>query len=366
MKKLAIFFRNGSRPVPRAIRMMKTAEELGYKSIFCGAFRNVSDTKESYLDGFQIIRVGKLYPLLNGKKILTYMYYTFFFCVSLYKYFKKTKPSLLVASDFEVMIPAIIYSKMYNIRLIYNIHDNLAERYNLPSFIRYILNIIEGAAAILSESAMVPEIFRKTSLPMWCQHKIHIVKNTPGDISFSKPPPFDEKIKLFYGGWLNWGRGIKELINIAESNPNIDIRIAGSGSDDIISFIEKHNSVTYLGHISHKQSIIETQNAHFIPSFYNPSTIINRYAASNKLAEAMAVGRPLLINSEMEIIKSFKDRNSYLSYNYENISNIGADLFQLMNEKNKYLEMCKESRLIFEEQYTWNVAKKKMIELIKE
>lgn len=366
MKKLAIFFRNGSRPVPRAIRMMKTAEELGYESIFCGALRSSSDSKESYLDGFRVIRVGKLYPLLNGKKLLTYIKYNFVLCIGLYKYFRKTKPSLLVASDFEVIIPAIIYSKMYNVRLIYNIHDNLSERYNLPSFLRYILNIMEGAATILSESAIVPEIFRKTSLPKWCQHKIHIVKNTPGDISFSNPPPFDKKIKLFYGGWLNWGRGIKELVHIAESNPNIDIRIAGSGSDDIISFIKKHNSVTYLGHISHEQSILETQSAHFIPSFYNPSTIINRYAASNKLAEAMAVGRPLLINSEMEIIKSFKDKNSYLSYKYENISNIGADLFELMNEKNKYLEMCKQSRLIFEEQYTWNAAKQKMIELIQE
>ena len=78
----------------------------------------------------------------------------------------------------------------------------------------------------------------------------------------------------------------------------------------------------------------------------------------------MAVGRPLLINSEMEIIKAFKDRNSYLSYRYKNISTIGEDLFQLMNEESKYLEMCKQSRLIFEEQYTWNEAKKKMIEII--
>ena len=274
MKKLAIFFRNGSRPVPRAIRMMKTAEELGYESIFCGALRNVSDSKESYLDGFRVIRVGKLYPLLNGKKLFTYINYTIVFCVSLYKYFKKTNPSLLVASDFEVMIPAIIYSKMYNVRLIYNIHDNLSERYNLPSFIRYILNIMEGTVTILSESAMVPEIFRKTSLPKWCQHKIHIVKNTPGDISFSNPPPFDEKIKLFYGGWLNWGRGIKELINLGKLNPQISITIAGSGSDDIVLFIKKHDFIKYLGHISHEESLNETRKAHFIPSFYDPSTII--------------------------------------------------------------------------------------------
>ena len=346
--------------------MMKVAEDLGYNSIFCGAFRENDISRKDSWDGFEIIRLGSRYPLLNGKGLLTYIKYTSIFCISLYRHFKKTKPNLLVASDFEVMLPAIIYSKLYNIKLIYNIHDNLAERYNLPSAIRSCLNIMEGLATLSSKSALVPETFRKESLPSWCQHKIHVVKNTPGDISYSPPHKYNQKVKLFYGGWLNWGRGIKELINIAESHPQISIRIAGSGTDDIVSFIKKHKSVQYLGHISHKQALEETRNAHFIPSFYDPSTIINRYAASNKLAESMAIGRPLLINSEMKIIDSFKNSNSYLAYNYKDVGNIGLDLIELMENEAQYLEMCEQSRKIFEDQYIWEDAKNKMVELIQE
>ena len=362
---LAIFFRNGSRPVPRAVRMMRVAENLGYKSIFCGALRENDILEKDTWDGFDIVRVGLKYPLLNGKKIFTYIKYTLIFSFGLYSYFKKVKPKLLVASDFEVMIPAILYSKLYKVRLIYNIHDNLAQRYNLPNLVCLILNYFEGLATVLSESALVPEEFRKKSLPFFCQHKIYVVKNTPGDIKYIAPPLYNGKIRLFYGGWLNWGRGIRELLQLAEKNKNIELVIAGSGSDEIVEFIKKCDNVKYLGHISHEQSLKETGKAHFIPSFYNPSTKINQYAASNKLAESLAIGRPLLLNSEMKIINSFNSINCYLNYDYKNIINIGNDLHNLLSNYDKYLKMCKESRKIFKKQYSWDIAKLNMEKLIR-
>ena len=365
VKKTAIFFRNGSRPVPRAVRMMKVAENLGYNSIFCGALRGSEISKNDKWDGFDVVRVGSNYPFLSGKKFFTYIKYTTIFCFGLYQYFRKSKPKLLVASDFEVMLPAILYSRLYKIRLIYNIHDNLSQRYNVPFFIAYILNFFEGIVTLFAESALVPEGFRRDSLPSWCQNKIHIVKNTPGDIQYIDPPKFEGKIKLFYGGWLDWGRGIEELIYLSESNSEIELVIAGSGDAEVVSYIKKFNSVKYLGHISHQESLSETAKAHFIPSFYAPSTIINRYSASNKLAESLAIGRPLLVNSEMEIIKSFKDYDCYLEYQYSDIKQIGPSLLLLIQNREKYLKMCNQSKKLFDAQYTWSIAKKTMISLIR-
>ena len=72
-KKEMVFFRNGSLPVPRAIRMMRIAKDLNYKAYFVGAKReNKIDDFEVWED-FEIYRVGKKYPLLNGKGMKLYL-----------------------------------------------------------------------------------------------------------------------------------------------------------------------------------------------------------------------------------------------------------------------------------------------------
>jgi glycosyltransferase involved in cell wall biosynthesis len=362
--KLAIFFRNGSKPVPRVTRMMKVAEDHGYKAIYCGAFRGDDSESEGKWEGYDFYRVGKKYPLLNGKGILTYLKFTFTYCRAIYKFFKLKKPDLLIASDFEVIIPALIYAKTRKVRLIYNIHDNLAHRYNIPPILASVLNLLEGLGVILSDSALVPEVFRKELLPFWCRKKIHIVKNTPGNIKYSEPRFPDDKIVLFYGGWLSFTRGLREMIDIAKNNDKIKLVIAGTGTDEVISYVKSHSFVDYLGYITHEKLLELTADAHFIPSFYDPSIMINKYAASNKLSESLAVGRPLLVNSEMMILNSFRGSDCFIESKYIDVADFGPKLIELVSNKEHYREMCKESRTVFEKQYSWKEAKEVMEDLI--
>ena len=125
---------------------------------------------------YNFYRVGKKYPLLNGKGILTYLKYTFTYCCALYNFFRLKKPDLLIASDFKVIIPALIYAKTRKVRLIYNIHDNLAHRYNIPPILASILNLLEGLGVFLSDSAIVPEGFRKDLLPFGVEKKFVLLK----------------------------------------------------------------------------------------------------------------------------------------------------------------------------------------------
>ena len=59
----------------------------------------------------------------------------------------------------------------------------------------------------------------------------------------------------------------------------------------------------YLGILDYAACIEEMEKSHFIPAFYKPNTEININAASNKLAESLAIGRPLLLNDEMRIME---------------------------------------------------------------
>ena len=129
--------------------------------------------------------------------------------------------------------------------------------------------------------------------------------------------------------------------------------------------VKSHSFVEYLGYITHEKLLSLSADAHFIPSFYDPAIMINKYAASNKLAEALAVGRPLLLNSEMKILNSFRGFDCIIESEYRVAHDLGPRLIELMNDGKRYIEMCEESRKVFEKEYSWedayNVMKKMII-----
>ena len=82
------------------------------------------------------------------------------------------------------------------------------------------------------------------------------------------------------------------------------------------------------------------------------------------LAESLAVGRPLLLNSEMKIIKSFQEYDCIIKTEYKSIDSLGGRLLELTNDKDKYFQMCSDSRRIFEDKYSWSEARTEMVNLI--
>lgn len=365
-KNTSIFVRLASRPVPRVQRFMRASRNAGYKPIFCGAFREQNLLKYERWSGLEIYRIGSLFKLLNGKRPFYYIYSVFRFQISLIYFFYKKKPKLIHASDIETMPAAIMYSKIFRIPLIYNIHDNLSQRYQLPNALKKILNLIEGIAVLLSNISSVPENFRKTSLPLFCQKKVIVVRNTPEDISF-KPPTIgeNETIRIFYGGWIDKGRGIHKIIDLIKQLPNSELRIAGEGSKEILDLIHQSERVKYLGILDYAACIEEMEKSHFIPAFYKPNTEININAASNKLAESLAIGRPLLLNDEMRIMEIFSGSKAVISSKYGDTQRLSEKILELFQDQSKYLNACSEARRLYEKYYQWEKAKEDMSKLFK-
>lgn len=261
--------------------MMRVAKELGYDGVFCGALRDEGLERDERVGEWRIIRLGRHFPLLNGKRPFLYVNSIFRFNLDLYRFLKTSGPNLVHASDIETMPAAILYRMRHNARLIYNIHDNLAQRYNIPSPVAYFLNVMEGLCVRAADVTVVPEDFRRSALPRWCRRKVEVVRNTPEDVGFLSPDLSGDRIRIFFGGWLDWGRGLRALITIAEQCPDVELRIAGDGSPEIVAELEANPRVEYLGFVDHDVVIDETRRCHFVSALYDPARQINRFAASN-------------------------------------------------------------------------------------
>jgi glycosyltransferase involved in cell wall biosynthesis len=344
--------------------MMDVAKAAGFNPIFAGAFREPGLPEWDEWSGHQVVRLGKPFPLLNGRRLLTYVSSVAAYNLALARLLAETQPTIVHCSDVETSFGALAARRLRGQRRIYNIHDNIAQRYQLPAPARWLLNQIEGGIVRSFDIALTPEGFRREALPAWARNKVAVVRNTPRDPGFSPPPPSNEIIRIFFGGWLDWGRGLGAILDLVAENPDFELRVAGEGSPDVIAKLRASPRVTYLGFLDHQAILAETAQAHLIPALYDPARLINRFAASNKLAEALAVGRPILINSEMMIAREFGDSSCVIKAPYSEVVGCADSLRAFVRSSDVYLRACNEARDLYQRLYSWDVAETAMQEAI--
>ncbi|MNG07445.1 Glycosyl transferases group 1 [compost metagenome] len=145
--------------------------------------------------------------------------------------------------------------------------------------------------------------------------------------------------------------------------PWIEIKVAGDGDDELVDKIVSSGNIKYLGYLSHDQIMSETKKSHFVFALYDPVRVINRYAAPNKVAEALSCGRPVIINSEVVISENIQGNDCGLVMTYGDVPAIAEGLEKLRKSPEDYQLLCQNARGLFEREYAWNIAKEKSIEV---
>ncbi len=362
------FIRMASRPIPRVTRMMRLFAERGYHPFFIGAFREAGLAEEDMWEGWRVLRVGRPFPLLNGRRPDLYLKGLASFAASVYRLLQEVKPIAVHASDFEAAIPTLIYARSRSVPVIYNIHDNLAQRYPIHRLLRSVLNLLEGLAVKASTAALVPEEFRRAALPAWCRNRVRVVRNTPVDPGYTPPSAVDhgQRHRILFAGWLDWGRGIRQLVHLIDSNPELRLALAGEGEDAIRTLAGSHPRIEWLGFLSHAGVIDQTRRSGFVAALYDPARIINRFAASNKIAEGLAVGRPLIVNSELEIAGTLRPYGCMVEVPYREVERIGPELLRIVSSEELYNCMCRSARRAYQELFDWKEVRKGVDRLIDE
>ncbi len=355
-----IFIRMAARPIPRVSRMIQVARDLGFQSIFVGAYREKGLSRGDCWGGVRVIRVGPFFPLLNGRRFFLYVTSVFRFWIAVLRELPKLNPAFLHASDFEAAVPCVIYGFFTKCPVIFNIHDNLAARYSLRFAVPRVLNALEGVLARLSDVTVVPEKFRKNLLPGWAQQNVMIVRNSPVDPGVRYPICPAVKPLIMFAGWLDRGRGLFELIDLA-STGSIELIVAGEGDPELIAKLRSAKGVRYLGFLDHEEVMRETRNCNYVAAFYDPVRPINRLAASNKIAESLALGIPILVNEEMEISAVLKSADCAVLLPYRSLPGLAEIIKDRVGSGDRYREMCAKARALYEQEYDWEMVRKSML-----
>lgn len=347
----------------RCLKNITALTEAGHSVIFFGVQREGGPVYDAdAFAGVPNLKV-ELYPhkFPHG---LGSAIYLMRFLVALRRKIEEVKPDVVLLTNEELMLATPFLNKRY--RIVLDAIDALDIRSDslasLHVLIRHFVNYARSKADLVVEV----EEFRSTLRPAF-ENKTIIVRNTPAasNLATVDPaascdlnPPLPSKY-IYASGSLNSNiNGVETLITAAKRFDGLHVVIAGFIKDQsLLDMIEaNHDHVVFYGPLSHTQSMALGQQASAIFAHYKPLNQNFRLAAPNKVYEAFALARPLLINSEAVISQMCRDEGFGYVSPYGDVAALEQVIACMLQ-----IRVDKSVGARFNTCYSWGNEKRKLI-----
>lgn len=163
---------------------------------------------------------------------------------------------------------------------------------------------------------------------------------------------------ILYLGRIDGSKGCYKLFEhymkaIAELGKIPNLILAGYKAIDI----PKNNKIKYVGTVSEQEKLRLLKNAKLLimPSQYESLSIVT--------LESLAIGTPVLVNGECDILKGHCIRSNAGLW-YQNYDEFVECLRLLLSNENLREKMDKNGSIYVEDNYTWKIIEKKYLGML--
>lgn len=329
MEKLdLLYFHTAS---PKYIRVKKISNSLslrGIRYVFFGAERIGSPWKSSSNN------LKSRFVFSHGlSSVFAYLFYIVEAIILL----KKLNPkSIIITNEELIFIPLIAGFKG---RIILDAIDSLSIRSTSSFFIiNYLFKKITHICRKRSDVIVEVEEFRKSEFPDYL-HKTLVLQNSINleSSDLENVEYYKEKYNDFIFCWGSLNNDINGLEKLVEVINKLDgkiyLVIAGIIKDvELQVVVDNCVYASYLGVIDHFEclSLLSASNAGF--AFYKPINENFVLAAPNKVYEAQACKKQLIINSEVKISKYAVSKGFGISCGYEDVDSLYNIIIGLLDK----------------------------------
>jgi len=361
MKKVIMLLSNPFKPDPRVYKEAKSLVNNGYDVTVLAWDRECKYPKKEVIDEIKIERIRLKAPY--GK--ITLFIYLYFWWIYEFLFLIKNKYDIVHACNFDTLLPALIASKLKRKKIIFDIFDFYGKM--LPpslSKFSYILTKLERFFIGYVNAVIIPDKDRKREIN-YLNRKIVVIMNTPLDIEKKKLEKKNIKFQIFYAGLIARERGLENMIKAIEDSDDIELIIAGFGRDEeiLIPLFKRSKNVEYIGRLPYEKVLEMTMKSDLLFALYDTEIENNKYASPNKLFEAMMCGKPIIVNKDTTMSKIVKKWNCGLVVPYNNIEKIKESILKIKNDPNLKIELGKNGRRAYGEEYNWKIMEKRLLDL---
>lgn len=345
---------------PRCNKIIRSLLEENFEVIFIGVKTEsalVDDTLNIYENRYtRLLYIQKS----NTRRDVLINFLPFVFFVL--KNIIIVKPKFVHCVNEEIAIIVEPLRKYFYEYLILDLFDSLCLRIRIKAkIVRNILYRLCNFVYNRADDIIVTDEKRKELIPSIYKYKVSVIYNTPDFLpKHEKIVKKNKVFKICVMGSIGKPKGIKQLLNAIEDLSDVEIIALGNLFDNYAKneFINS-DKVKYLGSFSNVESMEIAAKTDLIFAFYEPISMNNIYASPNKLFEAMCLGVPILINSEVkmsEIVNEYHIGAICSYYDINGIRRIIMDFSKMDVDRKNTIR--KNGQILFMNKFSWQESKK--------
>ena len=274
---------------------------------------------------------------------------------------------IIHACDLDTALPAKFISKIFKKKMVYDIFDYYIDSHHVPKIMESKIENMEIKVINNADITIICTEQRKEQIKKANPKKCIVIYNTPKideeKIKQKIIKTSNEKFKIVYVGILQNNRLLKEIGEEIKKYENIELHIGGFGKleEYFLDLSEKYNNIFYYGKMKYEDVLRLEKDADVLFATYNPEVQNHKYSAPNKLYEAMALGKPIIVCKNTGIDKIVDNNNIGFTIDYDAKEFINV-INRLMCNLNLQEELSKNAKKLYTKKYEWSQMENKLLE----
>ena len=361
MKSLLILRASHVSPDPRVARAVSVAEGAGLTTTVVGWDRDGGLPPRSKLGDSTVVRFGRSAPhgrgLANLVGLATFQFYLVRQVVA-----RRKALAAIHACDLSTGLTGLLVARMLRVPLIYDVFDYFADGFPVPRRALPWVRRLETWVIEHADATILPSSTRRQQIAPAEPRSLVIVENSPdiGDLPTDLLPTTD----LAYVGILAPHRLLVEVVRLVAERPDLSLRVAGFGplEHEIAAISASAPNVEFVGKVDHAEALQIQASARALFATYDPALRNHRYSAANKLSEALALGRPIIVCRDTSMDVQVEEYRVGAVTEYEIAAFERALRSTLADER--MLAHCREDGpALYDEHHSWQVSADRLRDL---
>jgi Glycosyl transferase 4-like domain/Glycosyl transferases group 1 len=298
----------------------------------------------------------------------------------LFVFLLRNRFSAIQVQNFDNLLIPLMLRPFLRYRIVYDLADFYSDGYLPNSGVpaRIIARMERLTIRRVDALIMVSERQEVQTGPDNLPRNRAVVYNVPDEQELAEVEvateetraPLGSQLSLFYGGVLARDR-VVALLNLSRAMlglETIELKVAGFGqyAESFRQKVQGMRNVHYLGALSHSGVLDETARGDCVVLPYDSSLLNNAIALPNKLCEALALSKPLIVQKDTYMAKVVAELNAGFVTDFRDIETLRQTLVEMAQHREILRIMGSRGRKAFEEKYRWLLMEDRLTKLYRE
>ncbi len=274
------------------------------------------------------------------------------------------------ACDFDTVLPALVVGKLFGKRVFYDVFDFYADMLRAtPDWIRAIIKRVDLKVMGWVDAVILADESRVGQIAGARPKRLAFIYNSPAVDGPLPLPPDPPPLRIAYVGLLQKERGIFQVIELLRRHPEWELDLAGFGGDEeeIKQAVAGLPNVRYHGRVPYERAISLMGRSHVMFATYDPSIPNHRYSSANKLFEAMAIGRPIVVAKDTGMDQLVRQYGLGFVVEYGDLVALEDAFTQIASWNFQQFErFAQKTREVYSTHFSWQKMKEKLVALYRE